>query len=375
MHSVLFLMPMLDAPSELFMQRQIRMLAKANVLEAIAVTNAGGTGQWSGIPVYSLTDTSLLGRVICGATRRLGFKPHYPTCAEMLTRVLKKLRADTILCQYGTFAVRLQSALETASQRLFIHVHGVDTHEQLCPVGYKGGLKHLAERATIICNSQETYTRLINWGIPSQRLVVKYMGVEVPKTPVRRNRSTDVTILQLGRLVDCKSPDRTIRAFELACDQGLQGQLIIAGDGPLKTTCDLLRVRSKWRDRIQLLGAVTSDEGEKLRAEADIFTQHAVRGELTGQVEAFGVTIVEAMVASLPVVSCRIGGIVETVADCETGILIEPGDVEAQAAAFLKLACDPDLRRRMGEAGWRRAKEHFSWEKEQRELLAILGIL
>ena len=58
----------------------------------------------------------------------------------------------------------------------------------------------------------------------------------------------------------------------------------------------------------------------------------------------------------------------------ETGFLVKPGDVESHAQALLRLGADRDLRRRMGEAGWRRAKEHFSWEKERRELLKILGL-
>jgi glycosyltransferase involved in cell wall biosynthesis len=60
------------------------------------------------------------------------------------------------------------------------------------------------------------------------------------------------------------------------------------------------------------------------------------------------------------------------VADGETGTLVEPGDVEAQAAAFLHLAQNPDIRQRMGEAGWRRASEHFSIERERDVLLPLL---
>ncbi len=173
--------------------------------------------------------------------------------------------------------------------------------------------------------------------------------------------------------MDCKSPDRTIQAFELACEQGLRGRLIIAGDGHLRVTCELLRVRSKWRDRIELLGAVSKEEGDRLRAEADIFTHHAIQGEISGQFESFGLAIVEAMAESLPVVTCPVGGIKETVVGGQTGILIEPGDVEAQAAALLKLARDPELRYQLGKAGWQRAKDNFSLELEKKNLLSILS--
>jgi glycosyltransferase involved in cell wall biosynthesis len=209
-------------------------------------------------------------------------------------------------------------------------------------------------------------------GIPADRLVVKYCGVEVPDAPMQRPSGSEITILHLGRLIDCKSPDRTIQAFELASDRGLQGKLIIAGDGPLRVTCELLRARSKWKDRIEILGAVSGEQGASLLRSADILTLHSIRGELTGQIEAFGVALVEAMAATLPVASCRIGGIPEVVVDGETGILVEPGDVEAQAEALLQLANNPSLRYEMGKAGWRRAKELFTVEAEQEALLAVL---
>ncbi|MCH8923254.1 MAG: glycosyltransferase, partial [Planctomycetes bacterium] len=73
----------------------------------------------------------------------------------------------------------------------------------------------------------------------------------------------------------------------------------------------------------------TQVTGERLRAEADIFTAHNCTGPITRQEEAFGVSIVEAMAAGLPVVSGRSGSLPEIVEDRVDGILVEPGDREA----------------------------------------------
>jgi glycosyltransferase involved in cell wall biosynthesis len=154
----------------------------------------------------------------------------------------------------------------------------------------------------------------------------------------------------------------------------MDGQLVIAGDGPLRTMCELLRARSSFRERIALLGAVDAPTGERLRTEADIFTAHNCRGPLSHQEEAFGVSVVEAMAAGLPVVSGRSGSLPELIEHGREGLLVEPGDVEGHADAFLRLASDPGLRQSMGEAGWRRAKERFSCERERGQLRAILGL-
>jgi colanic acid/amylovoran biosynthesis glycosyltransferase len=372
MTSVLFLMPHWGRPSNLFLVRQIRMLRDAGVLYGVAVINTEGLTNWNGVPLYSLTDQSQARRIYWDIRRRLGVPAHPPTQADQLRKLIRSSRVDTILCQYGTFAVKLLPALIETSARVFIHVHGYDTTPSMCPPDYPSDLLRLSERATIICNSRETRGRLLSMGIPADRLVVKYCGVEVPDAPMQRPSGSEITILHLGRLIDCKSPDRTIQAFELASDRGLQGKLIIAGDGPLRVTCELLRARSKWKDRIEILGAVSGEQGASLLRSADILTLHSIRGELTGQIEAFGVALVEAMAATLPVASCRIGGIPEVVVDGETGILVEPGDVEAQAEALLQLANNPSLRYEMGKAGWRRAKELFTVEAEQEALLAVL---
>ncbi len=90
--------------------------------------------------------------------------------------------------------------------------------------------------------------------------------------------------------------------------------------------------------------------------------------------EALGRTAVEAMAAGRPVIASRLGGLQFTVADGATGLLSEPGDPEDLAHKIETLLDDPDLRRRLGEAGRRRFEEHYSWEVIiRRHYLPLLG--
>jgi glycosyltransferase involved in cell wall biosynthesis len=215
---------------------------------------------------------------------------------------------------------------------------------------------------------------LIDAGIPTKHIRLKYYGVPVPPICKTHNGREELKILHLGRLVDFKSPDRTIKAFEIARSRGLHGKLIIAGEGPLRVTCESLKARSPYRDSIQLLGAVTMDYAKELLRDADIYTQHSIKGEISRQSECFGVSVIEAMAAGLPVVSTRSGGIKETVVDGETGILLSPGDVEGQADAICRLADDPALRQKLGSAGHKRVSENFTMEKEAKMLRTIMQI-
>jgi glycosyltransferase involved in cell wall biosynthesis len=62
-----------------------------------------------------------------------------------------------------------------------------------------------------------------------------------------------------------------------------------------------------------------------------------------------------------PVVAGAVGGLLDLVVDEETGVLVPPRDVAALRAALERLLGDRELRRRFGEAGRQRMREHFSW--------------
>jgi glycosyltransferase involved in cell wall biosynthesis len=72
-----------------------------------------------------------------------------------------------------------------------------------------------------------------------------------------------------------------------------------------------------------------------------------------------------------PVVASAVGGLLDLVVDGETGLLVPPGDVDALRLAIEQLLGDPELRRRLGEAGRRRAAERFSWDIVTRETLEL----
>jgi glycosyltransferase involved in cell wall biosynthesis len=73
--------------------------------------------------------------------------------------------------------------------------------------------------------------------------------------------------------------------------------------------------------------------------------------------ETFGMVVMEAMSVGHPVIASRIGGLIDLVADGETGLLVQPGDSLALQQSIERLLADPDLRRRMGQAALRKVVE------------------
>ncbi len=116
-------------------------------------------------------------------------------------------------------------------------------------------------------------------------------------------------------------------------------------------------------ERVVPTGWLDGEELQCAYAATDVFVTPSIC------FDTFGMVNLEAMEHSKPVVATSFGGSSEVVRHGETGLVENPFDLEAFAAAIARLLADPDLRRRMGEAGRRRLLEHFTIERLTDEFL------
>jgi glycosyltransferase involved in cell wall biosynthesis len=84
--------------------------------------------------------------------------------------------------------------------------------------------------------------------------------------------------------------------------------------------------------------------------------------------ESFGLTLVEAMAHSVPVVGCATSAIQEVIQDEQTGLLVPPNDPAQFAAAIVRLIKDKPLRERLGSQGRRMAVEKYGAERMARAI-------
>ena len=105
---------------------------------------------------------------------------------------------------------------------------------------------------------------------------------------------------------------------------------------------------------------------ERYLAAADVFCLPSYR-------EGFGMVIIEAAAAGVPVVSSRIYGITDAVVDGVTGLLHSPGDVDAIVQQLSALLSNPVRCREMGSQARKRALAEFSREESSQGLLAFYG--
>jgi glycosyltransferase involved in cell wall biosynthesis len=190
-------------------------------------------------------------------------------------------------------------------------------------------------------------------GLPAEKLVTVHYGLDsTPETPSELTPEAAGVpadaplVLAVGRLIEQKDHATLLRAFADVPD----AWLAILGWGPLEESTKALAAELGLAGRVVVPGRV---EPRDWLRRADVFA-HSSRWE------GFGIVLLEAMLAGLPVVATRVSAIPEIVADGETGLLAEAGDSAGLAGHLRELLGDETLRRRLGDAGRARAQAEFS---------------
>jgi glycosyltransferase involved in cell wall biosynthesis len=213
-----------------------------------------------------------------------------------------------------------------------------------------------------ICNSQFTETRQ-RLQEPDVATVVVYPPVSPPsaegdaaalRTEVREElRVSDDTaiVLHLGRLEPGKGHSLLFEAAATLRDVANWQVLCVGGaigkrDEAHKANLENLVANLGLTDKVRFLGE--TGNAYRFYAAADIYCQPSVLPE------SFGITFVEAMYAGLPVVSTDIGAAKEVVTE-DCGTLVPKGDVAGLSATLRDLIVNVEKRRKLGEAGPKRA--------------------
>ena len=174
-----------------------------------------------------------------------------------------------------------------------------------------------------------------------------------------------VRVLCVARLVRHKGHATLLRALAALAGDGLQLEATLVGDGPERGELERLAAELGIGGQVRFAGALGQDELPAVYRDHDVFCLPTLS-------EAVGVVNMEAMACGLPVVSSELMGVPELIEDGANGLLVTPGREGELAAALRRLAEDPRMRTRMGEAGRRSVEERFDSATEAAKLRDLL---
>ena len=241
------------------------------------------------------------------------------------------------------------------------------------------GKAFLQNAARVIATSDIEREELLEGGIPSAKLAIRYNGIDLtscaplPPRGTFRSRwkisSDQPLILFLSRLIPRKGADILIEAFAQTCPES--GRLVIAGPEGETGYRAYLERRAKESGveaRVLFTGPLYDEDKKAALADADVFA-------LPSRYENFGNAVAEAVASSVPVIVTNSSGIHSLVND-RAGLVIAP-DKKELADALGRLIHDRELHRRL-KAGCPGVVDQLSWDRltEQMEgyyALALAG--
>ena len=219
------------------------------------------------------------------------------------------------------------------------------------------------EIAFALATTEETARRLQALG---RRQVEIHSNVGLPEEEIQRlasvppRQSTPFRLVSIGRLLHLKGFNLGLKAFARFWQDFPESEYWIIGDGPERKRLERLARQLGVAEKVCFFGAVPRARVLELLADCDVLLHPSLH-------DSGGWVCLEAMAAGHPVICLDLGGPALQITD-ETGIkvpAISPEQVVNDLAkAILRLAQDPDLRARMGEAARKRVVEQFDWDKK-----------
>ena len=215
----------------------------------------------------------------------------------------------------------------------------------------------------ILATCSDEVFELMRLGADRRRVQVAPCGVDIrhftPWGPAEPRPDGLRRLVSVGRLVERKGVQDAIEALATVPET----ELVVAGGPPhdaLDGDPDVRRLAAVAADlgvahRVRFRGRVGRDELPALLRSADAVV-------CTPWYEPFGIVPLEAMACGVPVVASAVGGMLDTVADRVTGLLVAPHRPDQIAAAAREILDDPALHRSLGHQGVRRARTRFAWD-------------
>jgi glycosyltransferase involved in cell wall biosynthesis len=212
----------------------------------------------------------------------------------------------------------------------------------------KSVIKRMVYRRAAICIGASRAVGEYFREIGCQNIEIIPNGVDLKKFEnLTRKPHDDFVIITVARLEKVKGINYLIEAVSRLNLNGTRIILDIIGEGSERRSLENLTERLNLRDRVRFLGEIPNEQISEYLAGGDCFVLSSLR-------EGFGIVILEAQAAGLPVVASNVGGIPDLVEDGKTGLLVKPEDPDQLAVAINRVY-----------SGWRPSGislEKYDWQ-------------
>jgi glycosyltransferase involved in cell wall biosynthesis len=269
----------------------------------------------------------------------------------------------------NAYAVLLMKTLGLFRGKLLLSFHGADIVAISQTRGFhRAAWRNLITRADRAVTCSEAMARDVLHFAPRARVVTIHNGMDVhlfgrnPRIRYSRRR-----ILHIGKFEHKKAHDVLLQAFQLLLESVPDAFLVLVGaTGPELAHVRALVSALGLEHKVEIHIDVPHERVPEFMDRADVFV-------LPSRSEPFGIVMLEAGAAGLPVVATRVGGVPELIEDGETGLLVPPDDAIGLERAIRLLLTDAAAADRLALAWHERVLSNWSWEQTCRKYLDAIG--
>jgi phosphatidylinositol alpha-1,6-mannosyltransferase len=287
---------------------------------------------------------------------------------KTLSQAAKEFQADCILCTGWDPCAYVARLAIRDSLRIpfFLIAHGMELMQ--LPRGFAARrAKALMRRRALLgarrifAVSNFTRERVIELGVPPERVSVVPNGVDIQTTKTNGHRNGGARVLlTVSRLVPRKGHDTVLRAMPRVLERVPDALYRIVGTGPELERLQELSRELRLDQHVEFHGQVNDSEREDLLNDCDVFV--LASRQTPTDFEGFGIAVLEAMQNGKPVVVTRAGGVPEVVEHARTGLVVEPDDSDAVAQAVISLFESRNLASDLGKNAEVVVREKYGWD-------------
>jgi colanic acid/amylovoran biosynthesis glycosyltransferase len=321
---------------------------------------------------YPFEDVELVGKPTKNFLRRFYLKYILRTEAvvyrgefQVLDGILRRRRAQLMHIYFGHTGVHLLPFIKAWHMPCIVSFHGADITLREHQAGYEAQLREMLRTVPLVlARSQSLGNKLIELGLPPERLALNRTGVPIDQFPfVRRVPPSDGKwqFVQACRLIPKKGLITALQAFGQFREYYPNATFVIAGDGPMREELKQTVAKLGLHRAVRFPGFLSQAKLYQLYVASHIFLHPS---EIMADANQEGIpnSMLEAMSSGLPVVATWHGGIPEAVQDGRTGLLAPEKDPAALCAALRRMTEFSETWARMGQA----ASEYVTVNFEQR---------
>ncbi|MCK5450024.1 glycosyltransferase family 4 protein [Candidatus Pacearchaeota archaeon] len=218
----------------------------------------------------------------------------------------------------------------------------------------------------VICSSDFVKNDFLKDYLGKTKTITPGVDINLFKPSLKQTKGNNVLFVgSLNKSDEYKSLDILIKSLQKVKEEFKDVKLIIVGEGDNKNNYLNLAEKYGLKQNVIFLGELYGKDLVREYQNTNVLVLPSVK-------ESFGMVLIEAMACKKVVIGSRVEGIPHVIDDRKNGLLVPPKNSDVLANAIIKLLKNSKLAKEMGENGYKKVRENFTWDVKVKDTEKVI---